>query len=445
MNKGVVMEVSGTSIIVMTPSGSFERIPAKNRSCEVGEEIVYAARPAGIRQPAFAAVSVFVAAVVFCMMLFTGIPAAFADKSVVAYVSIDINPSLELGLDKREKVRELRGLNAKGQEVVQNVSYKGKSLDEVADKLLQKAEEMELFKAGEGDIIIASTQVKETSDLTDEAITEHLKQQVLTHVVMKHPDTADKFEVAAFTVPAEVRETAQENGLSLGKYSVYLNAKSVGHDVKVEDLQEQSIHNLAKEAGGMTKLVDAAKLKKDSIEELLKEEKNGSLDKKVQEKKLEDAKKNSTSKPSNKTTGTPGKASGSPTPSKQPSPTPTAKPSVKPGENSKNPGNDDKKTEEKSNGSKNDDKKNDNKDDKTGTTGSSSSPSKGSGSGNGKEDKTGQDNKDTGKPAPGKDEDRKTSGPSADPKDPAPKGNGNGASKEDKSDKDAKPEDKKEN
>ena len=68
MNKGLVMEVQGKSIIVMTPSGTFERIPSRNRKCQVGEEIMYASRPSRHRQPAFAAVSVFVAAVVFCMM-----------------------------------------------------------------------------------------------------------------------------------------------------------------------------------------------------------------------------------------------------------------------------------------------------------------------------------------------------------------------------------------
>ncbi|WP_438444580.1 anti-sigma factor domain-containing protein [Gorillibacterium sp. sgz5001074] len=434
MNKGVVMEKTDKSIIVMTPSGEFERIPAKNRNCQVGEEILYAARPSGARQPAFAAMSVFVAAVVFCMMLFTGIPAAFADKSVVAYVSIDINPSVELGIDKHEKVREMRGLNDKGLEVVQGLNYKGKSLDDVADKLLQKAEEMNIFTQGEGDIIIASTTVKETSALTDETVSEQLKQQVLAHVVAKHPDTADKIEVTAFSAPAEVRETAKDTGLSVGKYSVYLNAKSTGRDVKVEDLKQDSIHNLAKEAGGLSKLVDATKLQKDSIKELLQEEKSGSLDRKVQDKKKEDEKnKNSSVKPSGKSGSTPGKSSATPTPSKQ-APTPTPKPSLKPSDASKaTDRNDDRKNQDKPKDPRGDDKNNgDSKDDKTGKPGSSSAPSPGSGSDHGK----GKD-QDPGKT---KDEDRRTGGPSADSKAPTPKpDNGNGKDKKDnKDDKDNK-------
>lgn len=424
MNKGVVLEINEKSIIVLTPTGSFERIPSRNRSCQVGEEIVYASRPSGIRQPVFAVMSVLVAAVVFCMMLFSGIPEVMADKSVVAYVSIDINPSVEMGIDKRERVREMHGLNEKGLELVRSLKYSGKPLEEVTDKLLQKAEEMKVFESGEADIIIASTLVKEDASLDDNLVSEHLKQQVLAHVVSKHPEQAEKIGVTAFTAPSEILDTAKENGLSLGKYSVYLNAKNEGNDVKVEDLKQDSVHNIAKETGGISRLVDPAKLKKDSIKELYQEEKNGSLDKKVQDKKKENDKKNSV-KPSTKTSPTPGKATGTPASPKASSPTPTPKPTNKPTD-SKDTGK--KDDDNKSGGDKNDnknngdngsgnDKKNDSKDDGTGReTGSSSTPS-GNGPGNSnKDDKPKQEDK----ASPGKDEDRKASGPSADVKQPAP-------------------------
>jgi hypothetical protein len=454
MNKGVVMEVDKKSIIVMTPSGSFERIPSRNRSCQVGEEIIFASRSSGIRQPVFAVMSVMVAAVVFCMMLFSGIPAVFADKSVVAYVSIDINPSVEIGIDNRERVREMYGLNDKGLELVRSLKYSGKPLEEVADKLLQKAEEMKVFESGEADIVIASTLVNEEASLDDSLVSEHLKQQVLAHVVSKHPDQAEKIAVTAFTAPAEILDSAKETGLSLGKYSVYLNARNEGHDVKVEDLKQDSVHIIAKEAGGISKLVDAAKLKKDSIKVLLEEEKNGSLEKKVQEKKKKEDEKKSSVKPSTKTSSTPGKASNSPAGSKSPSPSPTPKPSTKTTEASNSPDtkddkqkaskNDDAKDDDKNkngNGSGND-KKTDKEDGSVKENGSSSSPS-GSGTGNSnKDDNPKQEDKNSNV----KDEDRKTSGPSADVKQPTPKVSAAPAeeAKEDKNDKAEKNESKNE-
>ncbi|RAV04140.1 anti-sigma factor domain-containing protein [Paenibacillus sp. YN15] len=328
MSKGIVMEVSGKYLIVMTPSGLFERIPRMERSCEVGEEIAYTPGVTRSRRPAFALLSGFVAAVMLAMILFTGLTSVFSDKSVVAYVSIDINPSIELGIDKNKRVREMKGLNDKGLEIVRSVSYKGRSMDDVTDKILQKAEEMMVFAEGEADIVIAGTVVKEDAALDDVQVTEALKQQVLAHVVTKHPEEADKIQVTAFAAPPEIVETAKENGLSLGKYSVYLNAKNAGHDIKVEDLQQDSVHDIANAEGGIAKLVDPKTLGKESIRELLKEEKDGTLDKRIQEKKATPTPsptktpQKSTS-PTNKPTATPGKNA-------TPTPTATPKASVKP-------------------------------------------------------------------------------------------------------------------
>ncbi|MDF2925353.1 MAG: RsgI [Paenibacillaceae bacterium] len=291
MNKGVVMEISKKHLIVMTPAGAFDRIPNVNRNCQLGEEILYADHQQELRQPAFAMMGVFIAAVVLCMALFAGLPAIFADKSVVAYISIDINPSVELGIDKHKKVREIRGLNDRGMDLVQNLSYNGRSLDDVTGKLLEKAEAMDVFASGEGDVVIAGATVKEDAALDSAAVTEQLKQQVLAHVVTKHPEEAAKIEVTAFAAPTEAIVSAQESGLSLGKYSVYLNAKSSGYDVKIEDLKQDSIHNIANVEGGISKLVDPAKLEKNSLKELIAEEKDGRLDKRMQDNKKENAAK----------------------------------------------------------------------------------------------------------------------------------------------------------
>lgn len=384
MSKGIVMEVNQKFLIVLTPAGLFERIPRMDRSCDVGEEIVYTPGITRSRRPAFALLSGFVAAVMLVMLLFTGLTSVFADKSVVAYISIDINPSLELGIDKNKRVREMKGLNDKGLEIARSVSYKGRSMDDVTDKILQKAEEMKIFAAGEADIVIAGTIVKEDAALDDVQVTEALKQLVLAHVVTKHPEEADKIQVTAFAAPAEIVDTAKENGLSVGKYSVYLNAKNAGHDIKLEDLQKDSVHNIANAEGGIAKLMDPKNLEKDNIRELLKEEKDGTLDKKLQEKK---ATPTPTKSPQKSTSPT-NKANPTPTKNTAPTPTATPKSSVKPAastspvRNGSAPG----KTPTVGNGKKDDDKKdNDKKDD----------------------DKRGDDKKEPGKKEPEKKEPEK--------------------------------------
>ncbi|MNC12757.1 Anti-sigma-I factor RsgI [compost metagenome] len=377
------------------------------------------------------------------MILFTGLTSVFSDKSVVAYVSIDINPSIELGIDKNKRVREMKGLNDKGLEIVRSVSYKGRSMDDVTDKILQKAEEMKLFATGEADIVIASTVVKEDAALDDTQVTEALKQQVLAHVVTKHPEEADKIKVTAFAAPAEIVDTAKENGLSLGKYSVYLNAKNAGHDIKVEDLQKDSIHNIASVEGGIASLLDTKSLEKESIRELLKEEKDGTLDKKIQEKKATPTP--SPTKTPQKSTSPTNKATVTPSKNATPTPTATPKSSVKPSTSptnvrngsapSKSPASgsdkkDDDKKDTSQNGKKDDDKNNDKKDDGPNNGGKQQDDKndKNDKNGNNKNDNNGNNNnKNTGA---GKNNDNNNNGRSNDQKDDKKDDKDNGGRKD---------------
>jgi hypothetical protein len=285
MNKGIVMEINESNIIVMTSSGRFDKLPKKGRTCEVGEEIVYAEAPSKRSKfPPLGIASGLVAAIVLCFVLITGLRGTTADAQVVAYVSIDINPSVELGIDSQEIVRDLRGLNTDGIQLIVSLDYQGKKLETVLSAILDKAEQGSLAK-GEGDIVISSTIVQPQEGLSDEAIADKLRQQVAKHIAEAHPNQVNNYEVTAFAAPLEIWEEAKVSGVSAGKYAVYLNALSNGTKVSLDDLQAVSIHQLAQDNGGITKLVDPAKpITKSSLKILLDDEKSGKLAERLKEK-----------------------------------------------------------------------------------------------------------------------------------------------------------------
>ncbi|MFE5323813.1 anti-sigma factor domain-containing protein [Paenibacillus sp. NPDC056579] len=311
MNKGIVMEMTDRSIIVMRQDGKFDKISRKNRSCEIGEEIIYAQSGVNWRSPSVAGRSAFVAAVVFCLVLFASFAGRLGSSEVVAYVSLDINPSVEMGIDEKKQVLELRGLNDDGSALIQEVNYKGKTLENVTASLLDKAEQKSLAK-GEASIVIASSVVTEKSSVNDAQIAEKLRQQVTDHIKLTHPEQVSSYQVEAFAAPQEVREEASKSGVSMGKYTVYLNAKSNGIDVKIDDLKKESIHQIVKNnPENKTAVVQPDKTPtKSDIRKWIEEERSGELDKKLQEKKKEqDTKSASSSKNDAKKPGT----NGSPT------------------------------------------------------------------------------------------------------------------------------------
>lgn len=277
MNKGIVMEMTKKSIIVMRPDGTFDRLPRRKRECEIGEEIEYAEPRFRWRTPSAAGKSALVAAVVFGMVLFASLNGKLYSSDVVAYISMDINPSVEMGIDARETVLELKGLNEDGSRLVQSVHFKGKTLEDVTEELLDQAEHGVLSQ-GEAEIVIASTVLEESEHFSDLLIAEKVKQTVSEHIQETHPERAAAYQVAVFAAPQEVREAAKQNGVSMGKYSVYLTAKSNGAQVTLDEIKQTSVLQLTKNKPEIAKLIMPDKTPtKDQIRQWVEEEKNGRL------------------------------------------------------------------------------------------------------------------------------------------------------------------------
>ncbi|MEX2460516.1 MAG: anti-sigma factor domain-containing protein [Paenibacillaceae bacterium] len=294
MSKGIVMEVDASVIIVMTIEGRFTKIPLEQRTCQIGEEIVFTEVKPSVRKPWIIAGSFVAMAAAILLLLFNMNPGStvMANKQIVAYVSIDINPSVEMGIDEHDIVLEIRGLNPDGEELIRNINFAGKSIDTLMEDLLQKAEEKYLSK-GEGDIIISSTMGENgnaDSKVNDVILSTKLKEVALQHIEKSHPEQKDHYQVTAFAADKEVRKTAKSKGLSAGKYTIYLNAKDKGQETTIEDLKKESVHSIAKKVGGIDKLIESGELSKEKTSKLLKEDENGDLDRKLNNSK--NAKKN---------------------------------------------------------------------------------------------------------------------------------------------------------
>lgn len=290
MNKGIVMEKKAKTLIVMTGDGQFREIARKNRSCLVGEEVAFAPSEARERDrlTPFSMLSSLAAAILICVVLFGGLsdvgsPSSwFAGRSVVAYVSLDINPSVELGVDKMEKVRSLSALNDDGEALIEGVVFKDKPLDEVMQALLVQSEG-DYLSSGAADIMITATTVKD-SRLVDSRLTEELESTVKAYLDKNHAGEVENFAVTALPTTPEVRNEAKKVDLSAGKYAAYLGAKNNGYAVTVDELKAQSLRKLAEPAGGIASYINKDQLTKENLQSLLEEEKTGELDRKLKNK-----------------------------------------------------------------------------------------------------------------------------------------------------------------
>ncbi|WP_435169901.1 anti-sigma factor domain-containing protein [Paenibacillus glycanilyticus] len=277
MKRGIVLSIENKKAVVMTADGQFISIP-RQAHMRVGEEAAIPAEtgamprrnPKGVYWYSGAA-----AAILLFFIPFFYLTTAEAHP-VVAYVSLDINPSIELGVDKQQRVQELSGLNRDGQAIVSKISYKGKSIEEVAASIMSTVAAEHYLDKPDKDIVITSYMLedKKPGKELEKTVTDAVDQKV--QETIKQIDAAKEPNVTVLSVPTEVREEASQNGISSGKMAVYLIAKDEGYNIELEQIKAQSLAEATKAAGGVKKIVEKGASKEKLKELAVKEKQNKS-------------------------------------------------------------------------------------------------------------------------------------------------------------------------
>lgn len=221
---GIVLEVHRNTVTVMTPDGRFCRL-ARYGHVEVGQE--YSGRKPA--RPWLAAAAVF-------LLLFVSALYPLSSSQAVAYVSVDINPSLELGVSRNLHVVSATALNAEASDLLADLRLKGLPLAEAVEAVLQAAEEKDYFLGDSPAVVVASSPAGKREGYTQDI-------QALLEVTVERYVAKKASPVAAAVVSSnrQIRAEAQELGLSVGKYAVLMEAREEGLALEAQALREKGI------------------------------------------------------------------------------------------------------------------------------------------------------------------------------------------------------------
>lgn len=264
--RGILLEIKGHRAIVLTPGGEFRRVPAK-RSWEVGQEVSFETgrRFSWSWNPAWAGVAV---AAVFLLVAVTALLPA-ADQPV-AYVTVDINPSLELAIDGRERVIEATSLNSDGDKILTGLTYEGRQVDEVVADITRLALEQGFIKDGssEAAVVITVVPAKPDKPVPAKVATKVERAKTAAQEVLQKNNLGAQVQTLVVDNSA-LREEAQSAGLSPGKYAVWLEAQKEGLQISLDDLKEKGIAQALKDVGVKPgEIIGKAKEEKDFREVL---------------------------------------------------------------------------------------------------------------------------------------------------------------------------------
>jgi hypothetical protein len=206
-------------------------------------------------------------------------------------------------VDDTDRVVELRALNKDGAAVISRLKFKGLSVEQVAEQIMEHVEAGPYLKNGEGDIVITSVLIKTDSAPGYESqLTARVDSAVRKVLAKSDKGAGGNIVVTTLSAPKEVRDEANVKGLSAGKMTVYLLAKSQGRDVSIEQLKTHSIHQMVEAWGGLDAIVSDTKIKgtdiekqdenqKEQLKQLLKEDKKAASISPAQDDEKDNGKK----------------------------------------------------------------------------------------------------------------------------------------------------------
>ena len=220
MQKGIVIETTNAYSIFLTSDGLFEKGIPLNSSVLIGEEVYF--RPyQNIKQRKMKGsyrsqwMTPILSVVATIVLLFSVLLPA--QSNVSAYVQIDINPSIELGISNAGNVYSFKGMNDDGLAIKRDISFwKGKPLSWVLLQIVDRTESL----------IIKKEVIEITTIYQNDKAHDKLENVIETAVVTSTKQILPKKSVIKVN-EATVSDwkSATNKGISVQKYKKDLNEK----------------------------------------------------------------------------------------------------------------------------------------------------------------------------------------------------------------------------
>lgn len=248
--RGRVAKIKGSEVILLTREGEFVKGYKPAENIQIGDEIEIRAGSKTLTKALLPLAACFVMALFLISNIFGVNPAA-------AYITLDINPSMEVAVDKDLMVLEAKALNEDGEEVLNALTIEEDiSAAELLQKIVLKAAQMGFISPESDGVFLSVVKADGKADVNMEEIEEETQDAVDEAL----RETGVEADVVVVRGSAEERQKARELGLSTGKYVFMQKIEAAAEDLGLQIdkevnmaamLQEKSIARFIKEDLGI--------------------------------------------------------------------------------------------------------------------------------------------------------------------------------------------------
>ena len=161
------------------------------------------------------------------------------ENTAVASVSLDVNPSVEIKVNEKEKVVSVTALNEDGQEIIANMDFEGSSLEVAVNALIGSMLRQGYLSVSANSVLVS---VESTDSQQAAAMEQRLREEIggllesggISAAVLSQQVNADE----------ELRTLAEEYGLSLGKAQLIRDITTQDSRYRFADLVGLTINQL---------------------------------------------------------------------------------------------------------------------------------------------------------------------------------------------------------
>lgn len=234
MKKGIIMEIAETSLTILTPDGQFLRAKKQRDSYVLGEEILFS--PILPKKALFLSQlkgkkQLIAAAAALLIIVGTFIPFNNLNNKAYAYMSIDANPSIELGMNKKMQVVELTAFNPDGKRVLSAIgNWKDMNVSDITRLIFTEMKKEGYIKNNQ-QVIISTVRADATNQKSEEQFTINLQK-------IKQTIQENDLQLTVIDATKKEMEQAHKLGISTGMFE-----ETVVHPSKKSTPQKQSSKN----------------------------------------------------------------------------------------------------------------------------------------------------------------------------------------------------------
>lgn len=209
------MEIDERFLTLLTPEGEFLKARKQAQDYLIGEEIhffpINEAEKKKFFFSNFSFAKALPAAAIALMVAGATFIPFYNDNDVYAYMSIDVNPSIELAVNDQLEVVDLEAYNPEGEQIVANIKdWKHTEVSVVTTEIIEEIKNQGFFK--ENDQVVISTVLDEDGEeKVEEKLEANLKQ-------LEEKIEKENVELTVVQGTKQERKAAVKQGVTTGTY-----------------------------------------------------------------------------------------------------------------------------------------------------------------------------------------------------------------------------------